>query len=176
MPVMVRNNELGPTVLTVGKEHAFEWKGKGDPNGEDVQHLPDTILEDVNFVKALNKGVFTVEEANEGNLASIARQGESFRERMAAQQQAAMDSIDQEANNDLVQLDCIGPSPRGNGACGASVMVKDKNRDQAPALCSIHESLASQYIITETDTIGDDGRTSKTWQRMTLGQREKAPE
>lgn len=175
MPVLVRNNEPGPTVLTVDKDNAFEWKGKGDPNGEDLQHLPDSVAENVNFMKAVNRGIFTIEEASEDTKALLEKQGSSFRERMEAQRQASAASLDQEANNDLVQVDCIGPSARGIGQCGAPAMVKDKKRDEKPPLCSAHEGLAHEFVVTDTDTLDDDGKTKKTWQRMTVGPREQAP-
>lgn len=165
VPVLVRNTEAGPTVFTdTSKNIALEWAGAGDPSGEDVQQVPADILENVSFMRSLQRGIFVVEEATPEVQAILDRQTATWRSRREQAEQASADSIDVEANNDLVTLPCIGPSQRGTGECGEPVPVKDKARDEKPPLCSRHASLAPQYVVSETDQIVD-GKPVKKWSR-----------
>lgn len=61
VPVLVRNCENGPAVFTepVAKVQ-IEWQGAGDPAGNDHQYVPQDLLDNVNFQRALNRGIFEV--------------------------------------------------------------------------------------------------------------------
>ena len=66
MPTLVRNLERGPAVFSDPPSNiAMEWQGRGDPNGLDVQPVPDALIENVNFLKAIQAGVFEVVEATD---------------------------------------------------------------------------------------------------------------
>lgn len=168
-PILVKNTQAGPSVFTdpiTGVQ--IEWKGTGDPDGEDIQQCPADLVNNVAFRKAIQRGVFEVVEATDEVMAALDRQTESWRARQEADAQASVDAIDQQANNDIVQVSCVGPGPRGTGECGNPVPVREKKKADAPPLCSQHASLSSQYIYTETDE--DDPETGKAkvrWQRMT---------
>lgn len=163
MPVAVRNKQTGPTVFSIlnGEGHAtlqLEWQGIGDPNGGDVQYVPDSAVKDVQFDKMIRRGVLEIIEEDAAESA-MDKQAESYRERTEAASQAATATIDQKANNDLVQASCIGPSTRGTGECGEPVAVRESElkANERPILCPRHASLAPQYARVETDQMVEQG-------------------
>ena len=166
MPVLVRNKEAGPTVFSVPEAGIqLEWQGAGDPAGADVQYVPDELLQNIQFSKAIRQGIFTVETEADAE-AEMDAQAAALQNRRAAAEASAVESIDQVVNNDMVQASCIGPANKGNGNCGEPVAVKEKEAANAPVLCPRHKSLAPQYVLTEAD-----GKPA--WVRTTLAPREK---
>lgn len=98
MPVLVRNTESGPAVFSdPAKNIAVEWQGSGDKNGEDVQHVPDEVLDNVNFLKALQRGIFEVVEASPEVQERLDRQVSAYQQRRAASAQAGEDALDRQA-------------------------------------------------------------------------------
>lgn len=178
MPVAVRNLKTGPTVFSIlegENKIQVEWKGKGDPYGEDVQEVPDSLLEDTRFRRALTRGVLERVDREEAD-GFIARQSQGAREREDAAAQAAVQAIDPAANNDLVSLPCQGPNERGTGECGAPVPTREKDKGDAPVLCSQHESLAFQFVQVPTGQMVDKGDSlvpEQHWVRSVLGERER---
>lgn len=164
MPVMVRNKEAGPTVFSVPEDNIqVEWQGAGDPSGGDVQYVPDALVNNVQFSKAIRQGIFVIETEA---AAEIEAQAQAHQDRKAASEAAATSTIEVTTNNDLVQAPCVGPAARGNGTCDAPVPVRDKDKANAPVLCSRHASLAPQFALTEVDG-------QSVWVRTTLAPREK---
>ena len=166
MPVLVRNKEAGPTVFSVPEAGIqLEWQGAGDPAGGDVQYVPDDLLKNIQFTKAIRQGIFAVETEADGQ-ASVDAQAEAHQQKREAAAANAAAAIDVTVNNDLVQVECVGPANKGNGTCGEPVAVKEKEAANAPVLCPRHKSLAPQYVLTEAD-----GKPA--WVRTTLAPREK---
>ncbi len=166
-PVMVRNTEAGPTVLSdLRTKEYVEWQGADDPNGGDVQAVPEEFLNNVNFMRAVQRGILVIEnpEDNPDIAAAIAKQNAAWSARRERAQQQANDSIVMEASNDLISTNCIGPN------CTNMVAVKEKVRDQKPPLCSQHDGLAPQYV--RTDNVSGE-ETKVTWNRVTVTGREK---
>lgn len=98
MPVLVRNTEKGPSVFSDPTANiAIEWQGAGDKDGEDVQHVPDSLVDNINFLKALQRGIFVVEAATDEMKARLDRQVTSYRERRNSTEQAGADALDRQA-------------------------------------------------------------------------------
>jgi hypothetical protein len=96
MPVLVRNLEDGPTVFSDGVgpgSIAIEFAGAGDPESNDVQQVPESVLENFAFLRALQRGIFEVVEATDEIRAKLTQQGVAYRERRAAQEADAAASI-----------------------------------------------------------------------------------
>lgn len=179
MPViMARNNQAGPTVLSSDPKgtHYVEWQGKGDPNGGDIQPIPEEIQNTVQFQRCVRRGIFTIlneDSESQGVIdEAMRRQQEAWDFRQGATAATAAEVIDQKANNDIVALSCVGPSTRGDAStrCGADVNVRDNVKDERPPLCDLHADLAPQYI---PEDIVKDGRSIKSWTRMTMGARQR---
>lgn len=95
MPALVRNTEKGPAVFSdISKNIAIEWQGAGDPNGEDVQHVPDEVIENVNFLKSLHRGIFVVEQASEEMKAHLDKQVAAYRNRRDSADEAGHEALD----------------------------------------------------------------------------------
>lgn len=177
MPVLVRNSENGPTVFTDSSTNTqVEWQGAGDPSGEDVQQVPDVLVENVAFLKAVQRGIFVIEEASDATRESLAKQTASWQRRTDEAKAASVEAIDPSTNEDLITLPCVGPSNRGAGQCGEQVPVREKTKDEKPALCSRHAALSSQFILSESDEMVD-GVAKKQWIRtvITTTERQMVP-
>jgi len=175
MPVtMVRNALKGPTVISSDPKgtHTVEWAGAGDPMGGDVQPVPAEIVDTVPFHRAIQRGILVVEnlEDHPELQATLDRQNAAWKAQAAAAAEQATEAIDQEANNDIVTVPCIGPDTKGTGKCGNDVPVRDQQKDEKPPLCTTHADLASQYVAEELGVV--DGKTQKGWARVTMGARE----
>jgi hypothetical protein len=173
--VWVRNKQLGPTVFTDSATKVqIEWAGDGDPSGNDVQQVPIAVLGHVQFMRHLQKGIFTVEGGSDVATEFIARQSAAWQARRGAEDAAIRATIVEEAKNDIVVLACVGPSGRGGkGICGADVTVREIQRNDAPPLCSKHADLKAQYVPEHTEEL-IEGEAVVKWVRTTLAPRERA--
>ena len=173
MPViMARNNQAGPTVLSSDPKgtHFVEWQGKGDPACGDVQPVPEEVQNVVAFQRCVRRGIFTLLDDQEVIDEAMDRQQSAWDKRQTFSQETATEVIDQESNNDIVILPCVGPSTRAEGRCGGDVTVKDTSKNDKPPLCAQHETMASQYMPSE-EMVG--GKNVTVWTRLTMGAREK---
>lgn len=175
MPVLVKNTQPGPTVFTdTSTNTQVEWQGAGDPSGEDVQQVPDALVDNVAFLKAIQRGIFVIEEASPATREALERQTSSWKRRTDEAKAASVEAIDMAVNDDLITLPCIGPANRGQGQCGEQVPVREKTKDEKPALCSRHAALAPQFVVTELEEMVD-GVAKKQWTRTLVVTREHQP-
>lgn len=180
MPLLVQNLQSGPTTFSVLSDNVqIEWQGKDDPGGNDVQHVPDLLAQNVDFLRALQRGIFEIVEAPDSVKDALAKQTSSYRDRQSKENEATVSAIDHVVDNDLVAASCIGPSTRGTGECAEQVPVRAKNQDAKPILCPRHENLASQYVLVEDPDkpmIEKDGGLSpaKKWVRTQVEPRQRA--
>lgn len=169
-PVMVRNTEGGPTVLSdLRTKEYVEWQGAGDPGGADVQAVPEEFLQNVNFLRCVQRGILVIENAEDNPeiVAAIEKQNSAWAARRREAQKSAEDSIDQQANNDIVTTECV------LGTCTNVVTLKEKQKNDKPPLCSTHENLAPQFVPVD-DVSGDTEGAIRKWNRVTVTAREKA--
>ena len=175
-PIMVRNVEPGPTVFMDHRSGTqVEWQGAGDPNGMDVQQVPAEIAQgNVAFIRALNKGVFAVEEAPEEIVQALARQRDAWQARQAKAKATTAEVLeDAPQANDLVPVGCIGPKANGT-ECGDPVTVRSRQVNERPPLCSRHAGLSGQFVLLEDETKPVTGASSpKRWVRVTTSARER---
>jgi hypothetical protein len=168
-PVLVRNTEPGPVVLSSNPkgEDYVEWQGAGDPTGADVQPVPETFLKNVNFLRAVQRGILVIEnpEDNPEIAEAIEKQNAAWAKRREDAQTKARETLDHTPDNDMVSVACVGP------ACTQMLPVKSKQRQEKPPLCSTHEKLAPQYV--RTDNVEGDETVTK-WERVTVTARERS--
>lgn len=63
-PILLANNQAGPTVFRDDNSNVeVTWEGSGDPTGQDIQTVPVYFLENTNFLRILNKGIFRLVSA-----------------------------------------------------------------------------------------------------------------
>jgi len=134
MPTLVRNTEKGPTVFSdISKNIAIEWQGAGDPNGEDVQHVPDEVIENVNFLKSLRRGIFVVEEASDAMKAHLAKQVDAYRSRRDSADEAGQEVLDRRSERTVASAVISETGKVVNGkAEETTIPVVMEARQQAP--------------------------------------------
>ena len=175
MPVeMFRNHQPGPTVLSSDPKgtESVEWQGKHDPNGGDIQPVSEYMQGLPQFQRVVRRGILSHVPADDPILdMALDAQQAHWDSRQSQTSETAAAAIDQQANNDVVVIPCVGPNPRGgNGICGTEVTVRDLDKDKKPPLCNIHESLAPQFI---PEDVIINGKPAKTWTRATMAPRER---
>lgn len=144
--VMCQNQMSGPTVIAADAHRNYEiiFQGRGHPDGEDVQAIPEYLMHTIQFKNAIRKGILKVIEGEDHPIvvAAMRRQTDVFQKRLAADALAAREVLDQVADNDIVIVNCIGPGSREGAVCGEQVPVKDKEQAGHPPLCDRHQHLA----------------------------------
>lgn len=144
--VTCRNAMDGPTVIAVDAKRNYEiiFAGKDDPQGEDVQVIPEILVRTPQFARAIRQGVLIVEEGEDHPVVqkALTRQSDAFRKKMAADNLAAREVLDSPSDNDLLVITCIGPGTRDGAVCGEMVPVKAKDQAGNPPLCSRHSHLS----------------------------------
>lgn len=171
MPLLVRNNQPGPTCFS-DKMSGLEllWEGSGDPGGGDIQQVPDVLAENINFMRVVNRGVLIVEDGNPEVIAKLQLQSQSWADRQAAATEAAQATILERKEDDIIILPCVGPATRGKGTCAKDVPVREKHKDDAPALCSMHSSLVNEFVRSDADFDNTTGKSVIKWSRATTGE------
>lgn len=146
--VLARNTQPGPTVfaLDASNNAVIEWKGAGDPMGEDMQPVPPEMLRNVFFQRAVGRGIIELVDAPEELTRVMGLQRQDWQNRMAAQKAATDASIDQAPQNDLTMVGCVHPEPNGT-KCDTQVAVRVAQRDQKPPLCAVHVASAPLFVI-----------------------------
>jgi hypothetical protein len=166
-PTMVRNTAAGPTVFADAQQHV-EWSGAGDPMGGDLQPVPPSFLDNVQFHRMTARGILVVETADEAIAAALASHKADWENRLERQRTASIEAIDQAPQNDSVVKTCLGPSGKDpSGACGAAVPIKAAKLAEMPPLCPMHTGMASQFIATEGEKIVE-GKPEVIWVKARL--------
>lgn len=171
---MIRNHQSGPTVFTAEDGQHVEWEGAGDANGADVQPVPPKFIENVQFQRALTRGVFSVEQADDEVKRILEQHREAWQAREEVRRTASETSIDRPQDNDTLMVKCIGPAGRGPnpGLCEEPVPVKATQQDKQPPLCAKHLYLKSQFTPEVTDRLVG-GRQEVVWRRVRMTDRER---
>lgn len=81
MPVTVRNLSRTNVVLSSPDKGttSIDWLPAGDPSGEDVQLVPDSVIQsNTQFLKSVGLGILAIETDDEALKASIAKQAQRY--------------------------------------------------------------------------------------------------
>ena len=148
--VMCRNMMSGPTTIAADARRNYEilFQGRGHPDGEDVQPIPEALLRTPQFARALRQGIFEVVEGDDHPVvvAAMAKQTDAFRRRNASQETAARESLEAPHAADIIVAMCIGPGARDGLACGEQVPVKELEQAGRPPLCDRHRQLSARCV------------------------------
>lgn len=172
--VVARNTEPRVVVLSLDPKSSdyVEWQAADDVSGNDVQIVSEAIAQSVPFLRLCQREVIVVEnmDENPGIQAALERQNAAYRARTSTASSEALASIEKPQQNDMIALPCIGPNGRGQGNCGADVMVRERTKNEKPPLCPQHASLAAQYVPSEEQ---DGTNRVRKWYRATMGTPER---
>jgi len=146
--VMCQNMMPGPTVIAADAKRNYEtiFAGHDDPDGNDVQPIPEVLLRTISFQQAIRKGILKVVEGEDHPVVvqAMARQSDAFQNRMRTEAQAARETIDKPHEDDILVRACIGPGSRPGDACGDQVPMK--GNDSRPPLCDRHRHLSDRCL------------------------------
>ena len=149
LSVMCANQMSGPTVIAADAKRNYEvvFGGKDDPDGNDVQPIPEALLRTIAFQRAISRGVLKVVEGADHPvvLQALARQSDSFARRMKEQQLADREVLDAPAAADIIVVNCIGPGSREGAVCGEQVPLRNGDAGKPP-LCDRHQGLSDHCV------------------------------
>lgn len=173
-PIMVRNNQAGPTVFTApGPSGAHvEWQGAGDPQGLDVQPCPAEFLNSVAFRAAMTRGIF--EQVDDETLIdeTLAQHRQDWDQKQERQRNAGTEALELEPDNDLAMESCIAPVAKGGKLCGTALSLKVAELREKPPLCQDHQRYAGKFVAEETSEIVN-GKPKVRWTLMRVEPRVK---
>jgi hypothetical protein len=170
--ITVRNLHKGPTLFSDQNTNLMvEWQGAGDPQGEDVQQVPKSLINNMAFARSLRRGVLEVVEADEDVANLLAKQA-SQQDRLEAQRaEQASASLDRSSDEQIQALPCMGPGERAGASCAVMVPINRDKLEQAPPLCARHANLAAQFVLAyDEDSLDDRGRPIPVWLPVTKGE------
>lgn len=170
--ITVRNVHKGPTLFSDQNLNLLvEWQGAGDPQGEDVQQVPKSLINNMAFARSLRRGVLEVVEADE-DVANLLAKQVSQQERLDAQRAEQLAATLERSTNDQIQaLPCMGPGERAGTSCGVMVPMTREQLEQGPPLCARHAHLASQFVLAyDEDSLDERGRPIPVWLPVTKGE------
>jgi hypothetical protein len=180
VPVLVQNNEDGPTVFTdISTKESVDWEGRGDPLGGDVQIVPEVFVNNPNFIRAIQRGTFEIVNADEHpeltstlekqlKYGHITRQREASDARRESRRAQDVEALEHTENKDMLSFECVGPSAKGTGKCGVEVPVRAGRAKEAPPLCAKHGSLSNEFV---PEDVIEGGETIRRWSRVRVGRR-----
>lgn len=168
LAIMCQNQMAGPTVIAADAKRNYEvlFGGKGDPDGNDVQPIPEALLRTIQFQRAISRGILKVVEGEDHPVVqqALARQTDAFARKMKAQQVADREVLDAPAAADIIVVNCIGPGSRPGAVCGDQVPQRGDDAGKPP-LCDRHQTLAEScvkrgtgpWVLELGDGFGFDG-------------------
>lgn len=149
LAVMCQNQMPGTTIIAADAKRNYEvtFGGKGDPDGNDVQPIPDALLRTIQFQRALSRGILVAIEGSDHPVVrqALSRQSDSFARKMQSQEMADREVLDSPAAADIIVVNCIGPGSRQGAVCGEQVPVRHGENGKPP-LCDRHKGLSDHCV------------------------------
>jgi len=148
--VIVQNQT--DSVLVIASDprrtHEVNFEAKGSPSGGDFQHMPPEIVRTPAFARQLSLGTLKVVQGEDDPVvkAALQHQSDAFWARAAQDKAAALDTLDEVADNDYLVVNCIGPGTRPDAPCGENIPRKKEQAEAAPPLCDRHAGLADKCV------------------------------
>ena len=170
MPLLlVRNTAQGPTVWAKRDRDTLVWGPAGTENS--IRRVPESMLEDPDFLDAIDGGVLVVEQASAAIDQELAELSE-FRQRQRAQREQDLDSVlDRRQERQTLAEHCVGPGPSGRSTgCPNDVLRPAKERDETPPLCPQHAGMINEFALSQDGSAGNeqDPLVSR-WVRVDFG-------
>jgi hypothetical protein len=176
--VLLENTQAGPTVFhDENSKTEVTWEGRGDSMGRDIQPVPLHYLENINFLRILNKGILVLVDAPsevvelvEAQLDNpiLNRQRNAWLGQRDKQAGLAVDNIEHTTRNDYLVQGCIGPDASGRGTCNIEVPVRE-SENVAP-LCNAHKELSRFAVQFPTEQVVD-GKETYVWRLSSVDAR-----
>lgn len=160
MPVTVRNKQPGPTVFNEkSTDTMIEWAGAGDPKGNDVQQVPDALLNNSAFSKCIRSGILEVlSDASAGETDEmLQRSADAARAAREAQEAAVLEQLDATSTDeDFISTKCL--------ISGEDIVMRAGDLFDRPPLADRFADRAGEFEAVPTGNTLSDGRPEVTWQ------------
>lgn len=106
MPLTVRNMEKTNVVFSARDKNgdSVEWKPFGDPDGGDVQQVPESLAQGVNFMRAVGLGILRVEDGDEVLREAIEKQAARYKRDSSASRSRIDDLIIENASSNQIVI------------------------------------------------------------------------
>jgi hypothetical protein len=180
--LFVKNTEPGPAVFTTDATRSdghVVWQGAGDPNGQDIQVVPKSLLSNVQFQRGLQLGIFELVQDPALGEAALAAQQAAWINEQGRRQNVNPDAIFSDPASDQVG-DVVVDKPAGAndlqvskcvfGACPTEVALKGAEIGAKPPLCKDHARFAGQFIAQEDHNAPlVQGKAPVIWVHPTMG-------
>ncbi len=157
--LLVRNMEKGPTVFSdLGENIHLEWQGRGDNEGRDVQRVPDKLMENVDFLRTVDRGILKIERPTPEVEAKLKEQAEAVKAQREASAAAIMDTIDHQAEESIVttEINEKGDIVTQTHEDDDESQVSDDGPADGPAVPQEESPQASTVQMDEEGNIIDD--------------------
>lgn len=169
-PVMVRNTEPNPTVLTWGpaSRDYIAWEAAGDPNGNDIVEVTQEVVQTTQFRRMLRRNIFAIVEDQKEIDAAEELQQQSWEDTRRGAHEADESILEKPKEKSFEVLTCIGPSDNKNSAekCGAVLTMKDADLKENPPLCARHKGLRASFV--PTDSVDEEGNPKTEWTSVSI--------
>lgn len=161
---LVRNRQGGPTVIEDRKIDAvITWEGAGDPNGEDIQEVPEELLKNAGFVRAQRKGVFEIVNDIDAEVLYRKTQTDNYAARQAAEQASVDSALEASSrDNDLVPVKCL--------LSGEELMMREGDLRDRPPLADRFRDRADEFVSQETGEMDPTGKSKVRWVHVQIAQ------
>lgn len=170
--ITVRNCKSGPTLFSDQNTNlTIEWQGSGDPQGNDIQQVPRSLVNNMAFAKSLRRGVLEVIEADDETSELLQRQAVQQQAIEDKRHQDALSRIEEGAGADMLGYPCLGPGERAGSTCGVMVPMTRDSLETNPPLCPRHAHLATSFVLSYSEEKLDErGRPIPVWLPVTTGE------
>lgn len=157
--LLVRNTQRGPTVFSDPKENiAIEWQGAGDNHGGDVQPVPDSLMENVNFLRAVQMGTFVIEEDGDAAQERIRLQIDKINLSRQRQKEEVAAAIDRNAERVIAQAEITEKGEVSSTLAADEIPVEvPQAQPEAPQQSAQPTAPAIPTAYVETDNMVEDG-------------------
>jgi hypothetical protein len=137
------------------------WQGAGNPLGEDIQDVPEALLKNAGFNRALRKGIFEVIQDQSTIDRYLSAQGDNYTHQRQVESQAVAATL--EASNrdqDWIPVKCL--------VSGEEIMMREGDLAERPPLADRYADRASEFVAQETGEINPiTGKSRVRWVRTT---------
>lgn len=160
MPMRVQNHEKNTTVfakMVDGNLVRIVFKPEGVDG--DIQRVPDSFADDIDFLNAIDQGVISVVDGPPAIIEKInaekSRSAVDRQESQARQQAAVEATMDRSADNSMLGFECIAPKDgRPDLRCSETVVMKRTEVNDKPPLCPKHIMQADTFYLVEQGSKG----------------------
>lgn len=159
---LVRNRQGGPTVIEDRQIDAvITWAGHGSPDGEDIQEVPEGLLKNAGFGRALRKGIFEIIEDADAQQLHERNQARNYAAKIEAEQAVVDSALEASSrDNDLIPVKCM--------ISGEELMMREGDLREHPPLADRFRDREGEFVSRETGELDATGKSKVAWTHVII--------